>query len=240
MLWSSSCTNRRPSSTSAMQPTAWAKVRLNGLSRMFQLHSSRSGAEIQKSLWLRALQTGDSPRTFLQPTTSRATSWRGLLRGRSGGVNSQMRANLSESKLAPPTSAPSTSGISISASMSSGVTEPPYWMRTPRARSVSYISASTVRMRACASCACSGVAVLPVPIAQMGSYAIIIRPIAFTGTFISPFLSCSAQTAGRRPCSYSASVSPTQSTTSNPAASAMRTFLLICSSRSSKSDRRSE
>src|SRR5690606_16525886 len=42
---------------------------------------------------------------------------------------STMRANDSGSRLAPPTSAPSTSGCANSSAAFSGFTEPPYWMR---------------------------------------------------------------------------------------------------------------
>src|SRR5205085_206970 len=72
-----------------------------------------------------------------------------------------MEANESRSSEAPPTSAPSTSGCAISSPALSGFTEPPY--STGRS--------SSDLMKACASCASSGVAVRPVPIAHTGSYA---------------------------------------------------------------------
>ena len=43
--------------------------------------------------------------------------------------------NRSALRLAPPTSAPSISSSAISSAMLDGVTEPPYWTRTRRARS---------------------------------------------------------------------------------------------------------
>src|SRR5262249_8995904 len=66
----------------------------------------------------------------------------------------QMAVNDSTSSEAPPTRAPSTSGWAISAAALSGLTEPPY----STGASISDL------IRACASCASSGVAVLPVPI----------------------------------------------------------------------------
>ncbi len=50
-----------------------------------------------------------------------------------------------------------------------GFIEPPYWMRTVSAVSAPTSPARVARMSACTSCAWSGVAVLPVPIAQTGS-----------------------------------------------------------------------
>src|SRR5512132_4680726 len=72
---------------------------------------------------------------------------------------SQIAVNDSTSRDAPPTSAPSTSGWASSSSAFSGFTEPPYSTGT----------SSRDLMKACAACAISGVAVLPVPIAQTGS-----------------------------------------------------------------------
>src|SRR5581483_10354740 len=67
----------------------------------------------------------------------------------------------STSSDAPPTSAPSTAGCARSDAALSGFTEPPY--RTG--------ASSNDLMNSCASCAWSGVAVRPVPIAHTGSYA---------------------------------------------------------------------
>src|SRR6266550_3044840 len=65
----------------------------------------------------------------------------------------------SRSSDAPPTSAPSTSGWLSRTAALSGLTEPPYSTGT----------SSIDLMNRCASCAVSGVAVLPVPIAHTGS-----------------------------------------------------------------------
>ncbi len=86
--------------------------------------------------------------------------------------NRQICANSSASRLAPPTRAPSMSGWAMIAAMLAALTEPPYRMRTcvggVLRRSV---SASRSRIAPMTSWASSGVAVLPVPIAQTGSYA---------------------------------------------------------------------
>src|SRR5215210_702167 len=71
----------------------------------------------------------------------------------------QIAAKESGSSDAPPTSAPSIEDRERSSAAFSGLTDPPY--RTGRW--------STPLMNACASSACSGVAVLPVPIAHTGS-----------------------------------------------------------------------
>ena len=70
-------------------------------------------------------------------------------------------------KLAPPTSAPSIFGRANSSAALSGLTLPPYWMRTASPAPCSYSTRS--RMKACASWAICGVAVTPVPIAHTGS-----------------------------------------------------------------------
>ena len=70
---------------------------------------------------------------------------------------------------APPTRAPSTFGFSIRPAIVSGFTLPPYWMRIFSAASLLNTSATVARMAAQTSSACSKVAVLPVPIAQIGS-----------------------------------------------------------------------
>lgn len=61
------------------------------------------------------------------------------------------------------------SGQAMSSSTVSGVTEPPYWMRTACATSAPYISARSQRMKWCTPWAMAGVAVRPVPMAQTGS-----------------------------------------------------------------------
>jgi hypothetical protein len=77
-----------------------------------------------------------------------------------------MRAKEAGTSEAPPTSAPSISGLRSSASTESGVTEPPYKMRTEDATSSPYAVRSQERISACTDWAISGVAVLPVPIAH--------------------------------------------------------------------------
>ena len=64
------------------------------------------------------------------------------------------------SRLAPPTSAPSTSGWDRISAALSGFTLPPYWTRTRSAASFER-SPTSARMNAIASWACSGVATLP-------------------------------------------------------------------------------
>src|SRR5581483_395317 len=95
-------------------------------------------------------------------------------------------------------------------------------------------ASSTDLMNACASWAISGVAVLPVPIAQTGSYAI-----------TSSGCGSSAETWRRRtasvsPASRSDSSSPTQAITRSPAARAAAARRAVVSSVSPKYCRRSE
>src|SRR5690606_23759747 len=78
---------------------------------------------------------------------------------------SSIARRLSSSRLAPPTSTPSTSGCDISSSALSGLTLPPYRMGSLSKPSF----LNSFRMKACISAACPGVAVSPVPIAQTGS-----------------------------------------------------------------------
>src|SRR5262249_51379498 len=67
--------------------------------------------------------------------------------------NCTMRAKLAASRLAPPTSAPSMSTSVINASMLSGLTLPPYRIRTPLATAAPARSASSPRIAPCTSCA---------------------------------------------------------------------------------------
>ena len=53
--------------------------------------------------------------------------------------------------------------------------EPPYWMVTARATRAPYSLRMTARMWPQTSPACAAVAVRPVPMAQMGSYATTMR-----------------------------------------------------------------
>ena len=50
-----------------------------------------------------------------------------------------------------------------------GFTDPPYWIRRLSAASTDTAAATAARIAECISCACSGLATLPVPIAQTGS-----------------------------------------------------------------------
>ena len=70
---------------------------------------------------------------------------------------------------APPTSAPSTSSFVRKPATLSGLAEPPYSTRMPSAVAFPKISVSVARMAPQTSWASSAVAVLPVPMAQMGS-----------------------------------------------------------------------
>ena len=81
-----------------------------------------------------------------------------------------MRAKSSGSSDAPPTSAPSISGIAMSSAMLPGFTLPPYWMRIASAVVVAVeVARARPGSRRWSSLASSGVALRPVPIAQIGS-----------------------------------------------------------------------
>src|SRR5690606_15079692 len=69
---------------------------------------------------------------------------------------------------APPINPPSTSGLENSAAALSGLQLPPYRIGSEPAILASR-AATSPRMKACTSCACSGVATRPVPMAQTGS-----------------------------------------------------------------------
>jgi hypothetical protein len=84
-------------------------------------------------------------------------------------LNRAIFANSSASSDAPPTRAPSTSGLPMICAALPDFTEPPYRTRTASATSAEYSSASLPRMAAQTSCASSGVATSPVPMAQTGS-----------------------------------------------------------------------
>src|SRR5437870_1465514 len=89
-------------------------------------------------------------------------------------------------------------------------------------------------MKACASCAISGVAVRPVPIAQTGSYASTRSECGSSTDSWRP------RTSSVSPRSRSACVSPTQAITRRPASSAAQARLATVSSVSPKYWRRSE
>src|SRR5690606_2264592 len=69
---------------------------------------------------------------------------------------------------APPIRPPSTSGRENSSAALAGLTLPPYRIGSEPAI-VASCAASSPRMKACTSWACSGLAVRPVPMAQTGS-----------------------------------------------------------------------
>src|ERR1035438_1217445 len=80
-----------------------------------------------------------------------------------------IEANDTASRLAPPARLPSISGCAIRVFTLSGFTLPPYRMRTASAASLPNFARTWLRIARCASAAISGVAVLPVPMAHMGS-----------------------------------------------------------------------
>ncbi len=77
--------------------------------------------------------------------------------------------NLEASSDAPPTRKPSMSGHAESSGAFFALAEPPYWMRMPAAAAGDTWSEIHPRIAAWVSCACSGLAVTPVPMAQTGS-----------------------------------------------------------------------
>src|SRR5262245_56990348 len=74
---------------------------------------------------------------------------------------------------APPISPPSTSGWANISAAFWALQDPPYKMVVESATDLPYFLATSTRMAWCISWACALVAVLPVPMAQMGSYAMI-------------------------------------------------------------------
>ena len=141
---------------------------------------------------------------------------------------------------APPIRPPSTSGWASSSAAFLAFIEPPYWMVMPRAARAPYFSRRQSRIAPQTSPACSAVAVLPVPIAQIGSYAMTTFLISSTATPCSAILICLRMTSMVTSCSRSVSDSPTHRIGRRPFSSATRTFLLQASSVSLKYWRRSE
>src|SRR5574337_72442 len=113
-------------------------------------------------------------------------------------------------------------------------------MRTSQAISASTSMAIVFRICACISSAWLGVAVLPVPMAQTGSYAKMSRCTCSGERPASAPLSCLSTTASARPASRSARVSPTQMIGIRPVARAAPLFLFTLSSVSPKYCRRSD
>mmetsp|Transcript_8696 Transcript_8696/g.22505 ORF Transcript_8696/g.22505 Transcript_8696/m.22505 type:complete len:241 (+) Transcript_8696:548-1270(+) len=95
-------------------------------------------------------------------------------------------------------------------------------------------------MKACVSCACSGVAVRPVPMAQTGSYAITTRFSSSALMPARPFSSCALTTALVVPPSRSSLSSPMHRMALRPASSTFFVLALISASSSPKIERRSE
>mmetsp|Transcript_627 Transcript_627/g.1293 ORF Transcript_627/g.1293 Transcript_627/m.1293 type:complete len:233 (-) Transcript_627:108-806(-) len=121
---------------------------------------------------------------------------------------------------APPTRKPSMSGHADRSGAFLALAEPPYWMRTSSAVLASTLVAIHSRIALCVSCACSGVAVTPVPMAHTGSYAITSRDLSSKALRIgTSTVSCgmidSAMSASR-PFSRMGSGSPMQYTHTRP------------------------
>ena len=93
-----------------------------------------------------------------------------LLLRKVSAVMRTIAANASVFRLAPPINAPSMSGIAISSPMFFSLALPPYWMRMACATDGPYNSAIVPRTTCPQTrLAVSEVAVLPVPMAQIGS-----------------------------------------------------------------------
>src|SRR5512144_3197962 len=112
-------------------------------------------------------------------------------------------------------------------------------MRIAAAASVEWRS-TRPRISAIASCACSGVAVRPVPIAQIGSYAITTSPRRSSGTSERSASIWRVRIPSVSSESRCDSFSPTQRIGCRPAPSATGTFRARASSLSAKCWRRSE
>ena len=116
----------------------------------------------------------------------------------------------SATKLAPPINAPSIFGFFINSSILFSFTLPPYWIRIASAVALSYNDATVALINPHVSSATSAVAVLPVPIAQIGSYAI---TSSFTWSLVRPsksFTNWFLITSSVFPLSLSSRCSPTQ------------------------------
>mmetsp|Transcript_30792 Transcript_30792/g.43111 ORF Transcript_30792/g.43111 Transcript_30792/m.43111 type:complete len:203 (-) Transcript_30792:560-1168(-) len=140
-------------------------------------------------------------------------------------------------KEAPPTKKPSISVWPFNSFAFSGLTEPPYTILMLSAISWPTAFETHLRMYEWTSCAWSGVAVLPVPIAQTGSYAITMFSKLFEGTRVATERSWRVMTDKVLPLSRSSSVSPTHKTTFSPAFKACTVFIAMVSSDSLSSGR---
>src|SRR5690625_1619265 len=146
----------------------------------------------------------------------------------------------SASRDAPPTSAPSMCSRSIYSLMFAGFTEPPYWTRTLSATSSLYNEAIFLRTAPHISFASSLVADFPVPIAQIGSYAMTTFSASSADTSSSAFSTWLSTRSICLPSSRSASVSPTQTIGTMLFFKVASVFLFTVSSVSLKCSRRSE
>ena len=113
-------------------------------------------------------------------------------------------------------------------------------MRISSAIFSSYICPSSFRIKSCTSCACSGVAVRPVPMAQTGSYAMVTAMSFSALKPARPSFSCRVTTSFVCEASRSSRSSPTHKIGKSPPAIAAATFLFINSSDSPITCRRSE
>ena len=97
-------------------------------------------------------------------------------------------------------------------------------MRVDAATAGDTLDDSQLRSAACTSCACAGVATLPVPIAHTGSYAITTSFHAAAGSALAYAASCADTTDTVVPASRSPSVSPRHAITRRPAATPAAAF----------------
>src|SRR5699024_1472636 len=146
----------------------------------------------------------------------------------------------SASRDAPPTSAPSICSRPIYSLMFAGFTEPPYWTRTLSATSSLYNAAIFLRAVPHISFASSLVADFPVPIAQIGSYAMTTFSTSSADTSRSAFSTWLSTRSICLPASRSASVSPTQTIGTMLFFKVASVFLFTVASVSLKCSRRSE
>src|SRR5690606_2677447 len=110
-----------------------------------------------------------------------------------------MSAKPTGSRLAPPTKAPSISGWAIKGPMLSGLTLPPYKIRTAAAAAPDTTSATVARISPMTRLASSGVACSPVPMAHTGSYAMTARAAASGDSPAKAARTCPVTTLSVRP-----------------------------------------
>ena len=105
-----------------------------------------------------------------------------------------------------------------------GLTDPPYWIRIASAASCPCSRATTERIYPIVSFACSFVAVNPVPIAQIGSYAITVSLTCSKDNPAKARLICASTTWLVVPFSRSSNDSPQHTIGINPLANAAWVF----------------